>query len=153
MELILPLIAIIVIFIFVKYLLKKFLIFISVIIFSGVLTLIYKIPYSISIFSVSILLYSIHCIFLEFKYMGKSIIKPCRFYLNGAYEKLVSLLFSINYIVFMTICYILLMNKSFYMLDAIDLGISFSLTWICIWCVTRTRNIFLSYINTAKYEI
>lgn len=153
MELIVALISIAVIFIVITYIVKKIFTFISVVLLSAILTLIYKIPYSISIFSVSILLYSIRCIFSELRYMGKSIIKPCRSYLNGAYEKLVNLLFSINYIIFMTICYVLLMSKILYMLNITDLGMSFALTWICIWFVTRTRNIFLSYVSRFEYEV
>ena len=153
MELILLLIATIVTFIVVKYLFKKLLFCILIVIFAGIFSLIYKISYSVSIFSICILLYSIKCIFSEVIYMGGAIIKPCRFYLHGAYEKLVALLFSLNYIFFMIICYILLMSKSFYILEVMDLLISFCLTWICIWFVGYIRNIFLNYISTSQCEI
>ncbi len=84
--------------------------------------------------------------------MGENLVKPRRFYLNGGYEKIVALLFSINYVIFMILCYTTLMNKSFYILDIIDLCISFCLTWICIWIVGHVRSIFLNYVNTKTYE-
>lgn len=153
LELFLFLILTVATFVFIKYLFKKFLFFIFIVIFSGIFALIYKVPYSVSTFSICILLYSIKCIFSEIIYMGGTIIKPCKFYLNGFYEKIVTLLFSLNYIIFMTICYMLLISKSFYILEILDLVIPFCLTWLCIWCIGYIRNIFLNYINTSQYQI
>lgn len=153
MELILVIFAIIFIFIFIKYLLKKFLLLLLFFLVSAFIAFVYKIPYSISISSILIFIYSIKCIVSEFKYFGGNLVKPCKFYLNGAYEKLVSLLFSLNYIVFMFICYVLLMSKSFYIIEFFDLIILFCLTWLCIWFVGNSRNTFLRYINPKKCKI
>lgn len=153
LELALILLTFIIACMFIKYFFKKIIFFIFILFSSGCISLAFKIPYSVSICSFCILLYSIKCIFLEFKFLGMNIIKPCKLYLNGYYEKLVYLLFSLNYIVFMSICYIFLVSKSMYILEVLDLVIAFCLTWISIWLVGRMRSIFINYININKFEI
>lgn len=153
MEIIIAIIAIILIFIVVKYLFKKLLFCLFILGFAGVVSFIYKIPYSICIFSLVILIYSINCILSELKYMGSNLIRPCKLYLNGWYEKIVAILFSINYIVFMIICYMTLMHKGIFMIDAMELGVAFCLTWICIWAVGSSRKLLFTYINRKECGI
>ncbi|MFR9069963.1 MAG: hypothetical protein ACLVIU_06340, partial [Paraclostridium sp.] len=65
MEIILIIVACIIAFMFIKYLLKKILLALFILGFSGVISFIYKIPYIISMLSISILIYSIKTIFSE----------------------------------------------------------------------------------------
>ena len=153
MELALLLIAIIITFFIVRYLFKKLLFCIFILICAGTYTIIYKIPYSISTFSICILIYSIKYLFSELINIGGIIIKPGRFYLNGYYEKLVCLLFSLNYVLFVAISYMLLISKSFYIIDIMDLVISFCLTWVCIWFIGYIKDVFLKYINTIECKM
>nr|WP_250673726.1 hypothetical protein [Paeniclostridium ghonii] len=153
MELILILIACILGFIFIKYLLKKVLLCLFILALSGVISFFYKIPYSISVFSVSILIYSIYSIFSEMKNISCKVFKSRKSYLDGWSEKLVDLLFSANYIVFMITCYMLLMRISLSMIDIFELGIAFLVTWICIWLVGHSKSFILKYIKPKEYGI
>lgn len=152
MEIILIIVACVLAFIFVKFLLKKLLLGLFILGFAGVISFVYKVPYSISVLSIAILIYSTLSIFSEIKHMGSNIIRPRKVYLNGWSEKMVDLLFSVNYIVFMSICYILLMRASFYTIDTMQLSITFFLTWSFIWIVGRSRKVLFKYINTRECE-
>lgn len=153
LEIILIIIACIIAFMFIKYLLKKILLALFILGFSGVISFIYKIPYSISVLSISILIYSIKTIFSEIKHIGGNLIKSSKLYLNGWHEKIVDLLFSFNYIVFIGICYILLIRIGFSMISAMDLVIAFFFTWICIWLVGHSKNTLFKCINKEEFEI
>lgn len=152
MEIILIIVACVLAFIFVKFLLKKLLLGLFILGFAGVISFVYKVPYSISVLSIAILIYSTLSIFSEIKHMGSNIIRPRKVYLNGWSEKMVDLLFSVNYIVFMSICYILLMRASFYTIDTMQLCITFFLTWSFIWIVGRSRKVLFKYINTRECQ-
>jgi hypothetical protein len=153
LEIILIIVACVFAFMFIKYLLKKILLALFILGFSGVISFIYKIPYSISVLSISILIYSIKSISLEVKHMSGNLIKSRRLYLNGWHEKMVNLLFSVNYIVFMGICYMMLMRVSFSIIDTMELVIAFCLTWICIWIVGHSRFVLFKCIDSNELEI
>lgn len=138
---------------FIKYLLKKVLLCLFILACSGGISFIYKIPYSISIFSISILIYSLYSIFSEIKNVGCKLSKSRKLYLDGWSEKLVDLLFSVNYIVFMITCYMLLMRMSFSMIDIFELGIAFFITWICLWLVGHSKGFILKFIKPKECEI
>ena len=153
LELILILITCILAFIFIKYLFKKLMLCVFILTFSWGISFIYKIPYSISVFSVLILIYSFYSIFSEIKNMGGKLFKSRKLYLDGWSEKLVDLLFSINYIVFMLAAYILLMRFSFSMIDIFELGIAFFMTFACIWLVGHSKNFILKFIRPKECDI
>ncbi len=153
LEIILIIIACIIAFIFIKYLLKKILLALFILGFSGIISFIYKIPYSISVLSISILIYSIKTIFSEIKHLGRNLIKSRRLYLYGWHEKMVDLLFSVNYIVFMGICYMILMRICFSMVNIMNLGIAFCLTLVCIWAVGHSRSTLFRCINKKEFEV
>lgn len=138
---------------FIKYLFKKVLLCLFILACSGGISFIYKIPYSISIFSISILIYSFYSIFSEIKNVGCKLFKSRKLYLDGWSEKLVDLLFSVNYIVFMITCYMLLMRMSFSMIDIFELGIAFFITWICLWLVGHSKGFILKFIKPKECEI
>jgi hypothetical protein len=138
---------------FIKYLFKKVLLCLFILACSGGISFIYKIPYSISIFSISILIYSLYSIFYEIKNVGCKLFKSRKLYLDGWSEKLVDLLFSVNYIVFMITCYMLLMRMSFSMIDIFELGIAFFITWICLWLVGHSKGFILKFIKPKECEI
>lgn len=138
---------------FIKYLLKKVLLCLFILACSGGISFVYKIPYSISIFSISILIYSLYSIFSEIKNVGCKLFKSRKLYLDGWSEKLVDLLFSVNYIVFMITCYMLLMRMSFSMIDIFELGIAFFITWICLWLVGHSKGFILKFIKPKECEI
>lgn len=146
MEIIFIFIAILIILMFIKYLLKKIFFMALGLGIAGIISFLYKVPYIISLCSIMILIYSINSIFSEIKYMVCSLVKPCRFYRNGFYEKIVTLLFSMNYIIFMSICYIALMSMSFSMIDIVEIATAFSFIWICVWLVMHTRTILFKVI-------
>ncbi|SCI13735.1 Uncharacterised protein [uncultured Clostridium sp.] len=150
MEMIIAIICVILLFIIIKYLLKKLVFALILVGVTGIISYIYKVPYIISLCSILILLYSIYSIFSEVKFFGYNIIRPCRLYINGFYEKIVTLLFSLNYIVFMSICYITLMSISFSMIDIVELATAFIFTWIFVWLVLHTRSLLFSIIERAS---
>ena len=150
LEILVCIIGILLAFIFLKFIFKKLFLIVSLLGFAGIISFIYKVPYIISIASMLIFIYSVNTIFSEIKYMAKSFIKPCRFYEYGFYEKIVNLLFSLNYIVFMSICYLSLMNTSLSMIDIAELGIAFCITWIFVWIVLNTRSMLFNYINALE---
>ena len=107
----------------------------------------------ISVLSISILIYSIKTIFSEIKHLGRNLIKSRRLYLYGWHEKMVDLLFSVNYIVFMGICYMILMRICFSMVNIMNLGIAFCLTLVCIWAVGHSRSKLFRCINKKEFEV
>lgn len=153
MELILILIACLLGFVFIKYLFKKVMLCLFILACSGGVSFIYKIPYSISIFLVSVIIYSFYSIFSEMKNMGCKLFKSRKSYLDGWSEKLVDLLFSINYIVFMITSYMIFMRMSFSMIDIFELGIAFFITLLCIWIVGHSKNFVLKFIRPKEFEI
>ncbi|MEG2787198.1 MAG: hypothetical protein RR942_05190 [Romboutsia sp.] len=153
MEIVFIIVACVLTFIFIKFLLKKLLTGLFILSFAGIISFVYKVNYSISVLLITMLIFSANSIFSEVKRMGSNIIKSHNLYLNGGSEKMVNLLFSINYIVFMSICYIVLVRMSFNMIDTIELGIAFCLTWSFIWMVGYSRKILFKCISTREYKV
>lgn len=146
MEIFIPVIGLILVFMFIKFILNKIFYLTLLLGFTFIINFTYKIPYTICLCSIGIIIYALYSIYSEIKYMGKSFIKPCRLYYHGFYEKIVTLLFSMNYIVFMIIIYSILISRSFFMFDIVEICITFALTWVFIEVVLNSRNIVFKLI-------
>ena len=147
MEIILILIACLIGFMLIKYLLKKILFGFLILVFSGIISFIYKIPYTIMLLSISIIIYCIFSICSELKQMLLNLFKSRKSYLNGWYEKIVDLLFSTNYIFFMINCSIYLVRMSFSTFNTMNLVIIFLISWMCIWTIGHSKFILFKCLE------
>lgn len=153
MEIFIGIVLFVIAFMIIKYILKKVLFGLFIMLLSGVISFVYKTPYSISLLSILIILYGSMSIYSELKYMSNSLLKSRKTFSNGGYEKICALLFSINYISFMFISYMLFISKGFYMLDIIEFIVTFIFTWVCVWFIGKFRYVLFSYLSVEKYEI
>ncbi|CEN22959.1 hypothetical protein [Paraclostridium sordellii] len=147
MEIILILIACLIGFMLIKYLLKKILFGFLILVFSGIISFIYKIPYTIMLLSISIIIYCIFSICSELKQMLLNLFKSRKSYLNGWYEKIVDLLFSTNYIFFMINCSIYLVRMSFSTFNTMNLVIILLISWTCIWTIGHSKFILFKCLE------
>ncbi|CEN79038.1 hypothetical protein [Paraclostridium sordellii] len=147
MEIILILIACLIGFMIIKYLLKKILFGFLILVFSGIISFIYKIPYTTILLSISIIIYCILSICSELKQILLNLFKSRKSYLNGWYEKIVDLLFSTNYIVFMINYSIYLVRMSFSTVNTMNLVIIFLISWIFIWSIGHSKFILFKCLE------
>lgn len=147
LEIILILISCLIGFMLIKYLLKKILFGFLILVFSGIISFIYKIPYTIMLLSISIIIYCIFSICSELKQMLLNLFKSRKSYLNGWYEKIVDLLFSTNYIFFMINCSIYLVRMSFSTFNTMNLVIIFLISWMCIWAIGHSKFILFKCLE------
>lgn len=147
LEIILILIACLIGFMLIKYLLKKILFGFLILVFSGIISFIYKIPYTIMLLSISIIIYCIFSICSELKQMLLNLFKSRKSYLNGWYEKIVDLLFSTNYIFFMINCSIYLVRMSFSTFNTMNLVIILLISWTCIWTIGHSKFILFKCLE------
>ncbi|MFR3558888.1 MAG: hypothetical protein ACLTUN_10125 [Paraclostridium sordellii] len=147
MEIILILIACLIVFMIIKYLLKKILFGFLILVFSGIISFIYKIPYTTILLSISIIIYCILSICSELKQILLNLFKSRKSYLNGWYEKIVDLLFSANYIVFMINYSIYLVRMSFSTVNTMNLVIIFLISWIFIWSIGHSKFILFKCLE------
>ncbi|CEN22292.1 hypothetical protein [Paraclostridium sordellii] len=147
MEIILILIACLIVFMIIKYLLKKILFGFLILVFSGIISFIYKIPYTTILLSISIIIYCILSICSELKQILLNLFKSRKSYLNGWYEKIVDLLFSTNYIVFMINYSIYLVRMSFSTVNTMNLVIIFLISWIFIWSIGHSKFILFKCLE------
>ena len=136
---------------FIKYLFNKFILFLFILSISIGITFVYKIPYKISIFLIFVLIYTFYSVLSQLKIIKFKIFKSRKLYLNGWYEKLVDLLFSLNYITLIILSYIVLTKFSFTFMDIYKLSISFFVTWISLWIIGHSENFLLKIIRCNKY--
>lgn len=147
LEIILILIACLIVFMIIKYLLKKILFGFLILVFSGIISFIYKIPYTTILLSISIIIYCILSICSELKQILLNLFKSRKSYLNGWYEKIVDLLFSTNYIVFMINYSIYLVRMSFSTVNTMNLVIIFLISWIFIWSIGHSKFILFKCLE------
>lgn len=139
-------------FMIVKFLFKKILLCLFILGVTLLISFIFKTSYSTILASIIMILCSIKFIFTEIKHLGSDLIKPCKFYSNGLCEKITLFLFTLNYIIFVCICCIILVLRNFYTINIKDLSIAFCFTWILIWLIGKIKNLLFNHLSTIEYE-
>lgn len=153
LELALIIILLVLSYMIIKHLFKKILSGLFILGLCGVISFIYKISYEVTLISIVMIICAIKFIMSELKHMGSDFIKPCRLYSNGLYEKMTALLFSINYIIFICLCSILLLRRNLYITNISDFLIICCVTWIIIWSIGRIRTIIFNCLDNIDPEV
>ncbi|MGL5312955.1 MAG: hypothetical protein ACRC92_06880 [Peptostreptococcaceae bacterium] len=86
-------------------------VFLAIIIISVAITIIYKLPYIISLAICILVKIGLIDFFINIKSLSKSLIKSRKRYSNGYLQKLVNILINCNYTLFSLICYGFLVNE------------------------------------------